>query len=135
MSELNEFVIEDAPLAWLETLDYAVLHGPDYCGWQARRGAQRLELPRRGAERATSPDILPPGSHLPHAALEDAYRKLNRRDVPSLVGCNRAVHRMLVDSVEAESWRATVPAPRLKGMRHDGPVESALRCAAATGEP
>ncbi|HEV2008682.1 MAG TPA: hypothetical protein VGQ88_08160 [Burkholderiales bacterium] len=29
MSNFTEFIVEDAALAWLEALGYAVLHGPD----------------------------------------------------------------------------------------------------------
>jgi type I restriction enzyme R subunit len=43
---------------------------------------------------------------LPPDALEDAFRKLNRTDAPSLLERNRAVHRMLVDGVPIEFRRA-----------------------------
>ena len=39
--QFTESVVEDAALAWLEGLGYAVLHGPDIAAGRARRRAQR----------------------------------------------------------------------------------------------
>jgi type I restriction enzyme R subunit len=98
----SESVVEDAALAWLEALGYTVLHGPDIAVGEP--GAERsdpnycdtvLERRLRKALVRLNPD-------LPPEALEDAYRKLTRVDVPSLVERNRAVHRMLVDGVTVE---------------------------------
>jgi hypothetical protein len=32
MPEFTESVVKDATLGWLDSLGYAVLHGPDICG-------------------------------------------------------------------------------------------------------
>jgi type I restriction enzyme R subunit len=106
MPAFTESVVEDAALAWLEALGYAVLHGPNIAAGEP--GAERsdpnyrdvvLEGRLRDALSRLNPE-------LPPEALEDAYRKLTRVDVPSLVERNRAVHRMLVDGVTVEYRRA-----------------------------
>ena len=73
MTQFAESVVEDAALAWLVSLGYAVLHGPDIAAGKPAaersdpdcrdvmldgrlRQAQRSELPRRDAGRAPSPD-------------------------------------------------------------------------------
>src|SRR5713226_9142589 len=102
MNPFTESVVEEAALAWLETLGYAVLHGPDIAAGEPR--AERsdpnyrdvvLEGRLRQALARLNPD-------LPPDALEDAFRKLTRVDAPSLVERNRAMHRMLVDGVTVE---------------------------------
>ncbi|MEK6287887.1 MAG: type I restriction endonuclease subunit R [Acidobacteriota bacterium] len=106
MSNLNESTVEEAALAWLEGLGYAVLHGPEIAAGMV--GAERndpnyrdvvLEGRLRQALVRLNPD-------LPPEAIEDAFRKLTRTDAPSLVERNRAVHRMLVDGVTVEYRRA-----------------------------
>src|SRR3990172_7743072 len=109
MSSFTESVVEDAALAWLEGLDYAVLHGPDIAVGMpaAERGDPNyrdvvLEGRLRQALVHLNPDLLP-------EAPEDAWRKLTRVDAPSLVERTRAVHRMLVDGVTGECRRAYTP--------------------------
>jgi len=101
----TESVVEDATLAWLEGLGYAVLHGPEIAAGEpaAERSDPNyrevvLERRLRQALGHLNPD-------LPAEALEDAYRKLTRSDAPSLVERNRAVHRMLVNGVTVEYRR------------------------------
>jgi type I restriction enzyme R subunit len=105
MSYFSESVVEDATLGWLETLGYAVRHGPDIAVNEpsAERSDPNyrdvvLEARLRQALVCLNPD-------LPADALEDAYRKLTRTDAPSLLERNRAVHRMLVDGVTVEYRR------------------------------
>jgi type I restriction enzyme R subunit len=102
----TESVVEDAALAWLESLGYTVLHGPEIAAGTlgAERSASNyrdviLEVRLRQALVRLNPA-------LPAEALDDAFRKLTRTDAPSLVERNRAVHRMLVDGVTVEYRRA-----------------------------
>jgi type I restriction enzyme R subunit len=104
-SDFSESVVEQAALAWLEALGYAVLHGPEIAA--GGLGAERsdpnyrdvfLERRVRQALVRLNPDLLP-------EALDDAYRKFTRVDVPSLVERNRAVHRMLVNGIPVEYRR------------------------------
>ena len=106
MSRLFETDVEEAALAWLKSLDYAVLHGPEIAAGML--GAERSDSNYRDVvlERRLRQALVRLNLDLPAEALEDAYRKLTRTDAPSLVERNRAVHRMLVDGVTVEYRRA-----------------------------
>src|SRR5438045_1310300 len=95
----TESVVEDAALAWLEALGYAVLHGPDIAVGEP--GAERKDLNYRDVmlDARLRQALVRLNPDLPHEALEEAYRKLTRVDATLLVERNRAVHRMLVDGV------------------------------------
>jgi type I restriction enzyme R subunit len=105
-SSFTESVVEEAALAWLESLGYAVLHGPDIAvgGATPERADPNyrdviLETRLRQALARLNPT-------LPAEALDDAFRKLTRSAAPSLMTRNRALHRMLVDGVPVEYARA-----------------------------
>lgn len=105
MTRFAESIVEDAAIAWLEALGYAVLHGPDIAAGE--RAAERSDPSYRdvvleGRLRASLVRLNP---NLPPEALEDAYRKLTRADAPSLIERNRAAHRMLVDGITVEYRR------------------------------
>lgn len=104
-ASFTESVVEDASLAWLEPLGYAILHGPDIAVGQptAERGDPGFRDVVLEARLRTALSRLNPA--LPSEALEDGYRKLTRIDAPTLVERNRAVHRMLVDGVTVEHRR------------------------------
>jgi type I restriction enzyme R subunit len=100
-----ESVVEEAALAWLEALGWAVRHGPAIATGEP--GAERrdpgyrdviLEGRLRKALTRLNPD-------LPPEAVEDAFRKLTRLDAQSLLERNRATHRMLVNGVDVEFRR------------------------------
>ncbi|MCE7937921.1 DEAD/DEAH box helicase [bacterium] len=102
----TESVVEQAALAWLEALGYAVLHGPDIAVGEAgaeRRDPNYRDVVLEGRLRRALARLNP---ELPPETLEDAYRKLTRVDAPSLAERNRAVHRMLVDGVTVEYRRS-----------------------------
>ena len=102
---VTESVVEDAALAWLENLGYAVLHGPDISP-----GGDTLTLALSQREREHYSDVVLERRlrqalvHLnpdpPHEALEDAFRKLTRFEAPTLIERNRAVHHRRVDLAE-----------------------------------
>jgi type I restriction enzyme R subunit len=105
ITKFTETVVEEAALAWLETLGYTVLHGPEIGAGEpaAERSDQGyretvLEIRLRQALVRLNPD-------LPTEALDDAYRKLTKADAPSLIERNRAVHRLLVDGITVEYRR------------------------------
>jgi type I restriction enzyme R subunit len=105
LSAFSESVVEDAALAWLDSLGYAVLHGPDIAvgmpgGERTDPGYRDVVLERRLRQALVR---LNPG--LPFEAVDDAFRKLTRSDAPSPIERNRAVHRMLVDGVTVEYRR------------------------------
>ena len=101
----TESVVEDAALAWLESLGYSVIHGPDMAFGEL--AAERKDPNYRDVvlERRLWQSLVQLNPDLPPEALEDACRKLTRSDAPSLVERNRAVHRMLVNGVTVEYRR------------------------------
>jgi type I restriction enzyme R subunit len=105
MAGIAESVVEEAALAWLESLGYAVLHGPEIAVGEP--AAERTDPNYRDVllERRLRQSIVRLNPDLPAEALEEAYRKLTRTDAPSLVERNRAVHRMLVEGVTVEYRR------------------------------
>ena len=100
-----ESVVEEAALAWLEGLGYAVRHGPDIA--VGVPGAERTDPGYRDVvlERRVRQALVRLNPGLPPEALDDAYRRLTRSDAPSLIERNRAVHRMLVDGITVEYRR------------------------------
>ncbi|CAE6794169.1 type I restriction endonuclease subunit R [Nitrospira defluvii] len=100
-----ESVVEQAALAWLESLGYSVLHGPDIAAGMA--SAERSDPGYRDVllDGRLHQALVRLNPELPPEALEDAWRKLTRADAPSLVERNRAVHQMLVDGVTVEYRR------------------------------
>ena len=102
---LNESVVEDATLAWLESLGYAIFHGPDIA--VGLPGAERTDPNYRDVifENRLHQALTRLNPDLPPEVLKDAFRKLTRADAPSLLERNRALHRMLVDGVTVEYRR------------------------------
>ncbi len=99
----TESVVEQAALAWLESLGYAILAGPEIAPGepQAERGDYRqvvLERRLRQALERLNPQFS-------SDVLEEAHRKLTRPESPSLVANNRTVHKYLVEGVPVEHLR------------------------------
>ncbi|MFY9268618.1 MAG: type I restriction endonuclease subunit R [Candidatus Manganitrophaceae bacterium] len=105
MSHFTESVVEDAALAWLESLGYAVLHGPDIAVGEP--AAERSDPNYRDVvlEGRLRRALARLNRDLPPEALEEAFRKLTRTDAPSFLERNRALHRMVVDGVTVEYRR------------------------------
>lgn len=104
-SAFSESLVEEAALAWLASLGYAVFHGPDIAVGEP--AAERTDPGYRdvvleGRLRQALARLNPA---VPPEALDDAYRKLTRTDAPMLLDRNRALHRMLVDGVTVEYRR------------------------------
>ncbi|MEX2554097.1 MAG: type I restriction endonuclease subunit R [Actinomycetota bacterium] len=102
-ADLTESVVEQAALAWLESLGYAIMAGPSIAPGepQAERTSYEqvvLEGRLRNALATLNPD-------LPAEALDGAFRKLTRPEGPTLEARNRAIHRLLVDGVTVEYRR------------------------------
>ena len=103
MSSLTETVVEDAALSWFKELGYAIAHAP------------HLAPGEIAAERTSFSDIVLVGRlrdaitrlnpAIPTEAREEALRKVLRHDAPSLLGNNRAFHRMLRDGLPVEYRR------------------------------
>jgi len=101
---LTEAIVEAAALQWFASLGYSVGHGPD------------IAPDQRDAERESFRDVVLIGRlrdaidrlnpSIPAVAKEDAIRQVLRLDGTSLVGRNRAFHKMLRDGVAVEYQRA-----------------------------
>lgn len=78
MSHFAESVVEYAPLAWLDVLGYAVLHGPDIVA--SMLAAERINPNYRDVvlDGRLRQALFRLNPDLPSEALEDAYRKLMR---------------------------------------------------------
>ena len=103
-SRFTESTVEQAALAWFETLGYTILSGPEIAPGelQAERdnyGQVVLERRLRQALQRLNPQV-------PSDALEEAFHKLTRPDSPALVANNHAVHKYLVEGVPVECQRA-----------------------------
>jgi len=100
MSRFSESVVEDAALAWLESLGYAVKHGPDIAPGEL--AAERSDYAQVVLEDRLRQALVRLNPTLPADAIEDAFRKLTRPEGPTLEARNRALHRFLVEGVTVE---------------------------------
>jgi type I restriction enzyme, R subunit len=99
-NRFNESVVEEAAMAWLESVGWSVKHGMDIApdtltSERSDYGKVVLEQRLRDALAQLNPD-------LPAEALEDAFRKIARPEGADMTLRNRAVHRLLVDGVTVE---------------------------------
>ena len=99
-SRLTESDVEQAAFDWLESLGWAIAHSPDIA--PDTPGAERLDYGQVVLEQRLRDALTRLNPDLPAAALDDAFRQLNRPEGPTLETRNRAFHRMLVDGVTVE---------------------------------
>ena len=97
MTTFTESTVEDAALAWLESLGWGIAHGPDIA--PDTPGAERGDYGAVVLERRLRDALALLNPNLPIEALGDAFRKLTHPDGPTLEARNRAFHRLLVDGV------------------------------------
>src|SRR6266481_1304748 len=103
MSSLTETVVEDAALTWFTELRYATAQGARLVPAEsATARTSRADVVVVGRLRDAIARLNPT---IPSDAREEALRKVLRHDAPSLVGNNRAFHRMLRDGVSVEYRR------------------------------
>ncbi len=121
MASLNESALEEAVLVWFAGLGYAAAHAP------------HLAPGEIAAERSSFADVvlvsrlrnaiarLNPA--IPDDAREEALRKVLRHDAPSLVGNNRAFHRLLRDGVPVEYRRddGSIAGDHVRLINFDNP--------------
>ncbi len=95
----TESVVEQAALEWLAELGWQTAFGPEIAGAERADYSQVvLEGRLRQALERLNPEV-------PADALEEAFRKLTRPDMPSLVANNHVIHRYLVEGVPVEYQR------------------------------
>lgn len=99
-SGLSESVIEEAALAWFESMGWSVCNGAEIAPGEIAAERDSYEETVLGQRLRDALARLNPA--LPVEALDEAFRKLTRPEAAELVFCNRAAHRMLVDGVSIE---------------------------------
>ena len=100
MTNFTESVVEDAALAWLESLGYTIKHGPEIA--PAELLAERTDYGQVVLAGRLHQALAKLNPTLPVEAIEDAFRKITRLEGATLDGRNRAFHRLLVDGVTVE---------------------------------
>ena len=97
---LSESTVEAAALDWLESLGWAVAHGPDIApGMPAAERAEYGEVVLSEGLRSAIGHLNP---DLPADAFDDALRRLTRPAGATLEARNRDFHRMVVAGVTVE---------------------------------
>lgn len=123
MSERNftESVVEDATLAWLESLGYAVKHGPDISPGGDTLTLALSQLERENYSQVVLADrlrqaLVRTNPALPTEAIDDAFRKITRLEGATLDARNRVFHRLLVDGIAVEVRQPSLwPSPTGRG--------------------
>jgi type I restriction enzyme, R subunit len=99
-SAFTESVVEDAALAWLESLGYTIKHGLEIAPGELF--AERSDYAQVVLEQRLQNALVRFNPQLPAEAISDAFRTLTRPEGPTLEARNRAIHRLLVDGVTVE---------------------------------
>ena len=100
MESFTESTVEQAALAWLESVGWSVRHGPEIAPGELT--AERSDYGQVVLEQRLRDALAQLNRSLPAEALDDAFRKLTRPKGAELSARNRAVHRLLVDGVTVE---------------------------------
>lgn len=100
MNRFTESVVEEAVLEWAGELDYSVLFGPEIAPEEP--GAERSSYAEVLLVDRVKDALTRLNPKVPAEALDDAFRKLNRSETPSLIENNRRFHRMLIDGIDVE---------------------------------
>jgi type I restriction enzyme R subunit len=100
VSAFTESVVEQAALAWLESVGWAVRNGAAIAPGEP--AAERDDYGQVVLAQRLRDALARLNPALPAEALDDAFRKLTRPEGAELVARNRALHRLLVDGVTVE---------------------------------
>ncbi len=124
MTTLTESTVEEAALAWLESLGWNIAHGPDIA--PDTPGAERSDYGAAMLERRLRDTLARLNPSLPSEALDDAFRKLTHPEGPTLEARNRAFHRMLVDGVTVEyrTNNGTLRGAQARVIDFDTPINN-----------
>jgi type I restriction enzyme R subunit len=121
MTSFTESVVEQAALAWLKSLGWAVQHGPDIAPGEL--AAERTDYAKVVLEERLRQALARLNPALPPEALDDALRKLTRPEGPTLEARNRTLHRLLVDGVTVEYRRpdGSIAGAQARAIDFDDP--------------
>ncbi len=120
----TESTVEEAALAWLESLGWSIAHGPDIA--PDTPSAERSDYGAVVLERRLRDTLALLNPNLPTEALDDTFRKLTHPDGPTPEARNRAFHRMLVDGVTVEyrTDNGTVRGAQARVIDFDTPINN-----------
>jgi type I restriction enzyme R subunit len=99
----TESDVEDAALAWLESLGWSVLHGPDIAPGELT--AERSDYAQVALEDRLRQALARLNPAVPAEALDEAFRRVARPEAALLVDGNHAFHYWLVNGVPVEYLR------------------------------
>ena len=124
MNPLTESTVEDAALAWLESLGWRIAHGPDIA--PDSPGAERADYGEIVLEQRLRDSLARLNPDLPAAALGDAFRKLTRAEGATPETRNCAFHRLLVDGVTVEyrTGNGAVRGAQAQAIDFDNPADN-----------
>ncbi|MBN8452789.1 type I restriction endonuclease subunit R [Accumulibacter sp.] len=100
MSGFTESIVEQAALAWLESVGWRVRSGAGIAPGEP--AAERDDYGQVVLAMRLRDALVRLNPTLPAEALDDAFRKLTRPEGVDLIVRNRALHRLLVDGVTVE---------------------------------
>src|SRR5262245_17150579 len=100
MAGVTESVVEQAALAWFESVGWSIRHGTEIAPGEL--AAERSDYGQVILAQRLRDAIGRLSRGLPALALDDAFRKLTRPEGAELSARNRAIHRLLVDGVTVE---------------------------------
>ena len=100
MDSFTESTVEQAALAWLESVGWSVRHGAEIAPGEL--AAERSDYGQVILAQRLRDALAQLNRSLPAEALDDAFRKLTRPEGAELAVRNRAGHRLLVDGVTVE---------------------------------
>jgi type I restriction enzyme, R subunit len=100
MAGVTESVVEQAALAWFESVGWSVWHGAEIAPGEL--AAERSDYGQVILAQRLRDALGRLNRGLPAEALDDAFRKLTQPEGAELSARNRAVHRLLVDGVTVE---------------------------------
>ncbi|MDI6772686.1 MAG: type I restriction endonuclease subunit R [bacterium] len=124
MTTFTESIVEDAALAWLRSLGWAVKHGPDIA--LDMPSAERRDYGEVVLAQRLRDALARLNPTLPPDALEDASRKLTRPEGADLIARNRALQRLLVDGVTVEyrSGKGDIRGAQARVIDFDDPANN-----------
>jgi type I restriction enzyme R subunit len=100
MTAFTESIVEQAALAWLESVGWVIRNGPAIAPGEA--GAEREDYSQVILRGRLRDALLRLNRQLPAEALDEAFRQLKRAEGADLLAQNRALHRLLVHGVTVE---------------------------------
>ncbi len=117
----SECVVEQAAMAWFESLGYLILSGPEIAPGEA--AAERDNYGQVVLERRLRQALQRLNPAVPSDAIDEAFRKLTRPDSPSLTANNHNFHKYLVEGVPLEYQRAdgSIRGDLIRVLAYDEP--------------